>query len=947
MLKLYRQLIYTILISKDFFNIIAESSLIGVAIFRKDKVIYSNDRISDMLGLSGNEIVGKGLEAFSRNIHKDDVHNFSDFFSADNPVPQLKIQFRFRKKSGMYDWYESNMMKITKDNDEYTVSILTDITEQKKYEQKLIENESKYKSFIEKTSEGVSYLEFSEPVDISLPFEEQVKCIYKTGIVAECNLAFAKMYGIDSADEIRGKSLFELHGGDSNPVNINAFLALHDNDYNVQNVVSEEITVDGRKVVFLNNSVGIIKDNHLVGIWGTQIDITDRQKSHELISAAFSISEAAHESGNLEDLFSSIHKIVSSLMPAKNFYIAIYDRNKDLISFPYFVDEFDEAVITQKPGRGITEYVIRTGRPLLATPDVIAELEKTGEIIPIGSESIDWLGVPLKVNDVTIGLIAVQSYNEKVRYTDGDKNILEFVSAQVAMTIERKRSQEALKQSESKNRALLSALPDLIFVQDYDGVYLDYHTRSPEILFVPPEKFLGANMREILPGYLDELFREAFRKAIDSGEISVFEYPLMINGEQLFFEARIVAFDNDKILSTIRDVSQKNKIVKEILAAKENAEELNRLKTNFLANMSHELRTPLHGILGFAQILAEETQSDDQRNMIMTIYKSGKRLLETLNLILNFSRVDANKYELVCTLIDVKELVMEVVNLFAPSAENKSVELECDLCSENIYAELDERLLRDILNNLINNAIKFTEKGRVKVYLKKYTEHFVLEVEDTGIGIPEDKYDLIFQEFRQESEGLSRNFEGTGLGLTITKSYVELMKGSITVKSKLGAGTRFTVTLPLKISGAKSYENQYQEEVFAVSDFPAPADRKRILLVENDKVSAVLVKTYISKIYNVDAVSKGEEALEMARENIYDAVLMDINLGEGMTGIDTTRELKNIEGYRNVPIIAVTAFAMETDKDEFLKYGCSHYIAKPFDKSEILNLLNSIFSGQE
>ncbi len=486
-----------------------------------------------------------------------------------------------------------------------------------------------------------------------------------------------------------------------------------------------------------------------------------------------------------------------------------------------------------------------------------------------------------------------------------------------------------------------------MFVQDYNGVYLDYHTRTPEVLYTPPENFLGKNMKEILPEYLDKLFREAFRKAIDSKEIAMIEYPLNIGGEVLYFEARVVAFDNDKVLSTIRDVSLKVKMLRELLEAKENAEEMNKLKTNFLANMSHELRTPLHGILGFAQILAEESRDDEQKNMIMTIYRSGKRLLETLNLILNFSKVDANKYELVYTIVNVTELIHEVVNLFIPTAENKNIKLESDFDSKAVYAELDERLLRDVVNNLINNAVKFTEKGNVKVKLRSDRNNFTIEVIDTGIGIPEDKFDLIFQEFRQESEGLSRNFEGTGLGLTLTKNYIELMKGSIKVESKVQKGTKFTITLPINIATDKFLSAAEEKVTYETDNIPAPSGKKKILLVENDRVSAVLVKTYISRNYDVVTVAKGTDAVELASENKYDAVLMDINLGEGMTGVEATQKIKEIDGYRDVPIIAVTAFAMETDKDEFLKYGCSHYIAKPFDKSELLNLLNSIFSESD
>ncbi|MDD5360581.1 MAG: ATP-binding protein [Ignavibacteria bacterium] len=928
--------------------VFADNSLQGIVIYEKGRLIYSNKRASVILNVPEAELANKQISYFIGNIHKDDFPSVEKYFLTADQFANydVKLQFRYKTHTDKYSWLECYFKNIDYDNEQYLINLFANIDENKKYEERLIENEKKYKNFIEQTSEGISYLEFESPIDISLPREVKVKKIYETGVIAECNLAFAKMYGFDSIDEILGKKLIDMHGDDENPMNLKAFYDFCDSNYNVQNVVTEENGKEGNKIFFLNNSVGIIKSNLLYGIWGTQIDISERQKSEELVKAAYRISEAAHTSDNLDDLFKSIHNIVSTLMPAKNFYIAIYDSKKDLISFPYFIDEYDELAITQKPGRGITEYVIRSGKPLLATPAVIKELEAKNEIIPIGSESVDWLGVPLKVNNSTIGILAVQSYTEGIRYTTDDMHMLVFVSNLIAMAIERKRAEEALKFSESKNRALLSALPDMMFVQNYDGVYLDYHARSPEMLISGPEKFMGKNMSEVLPKYMVDLFKEGFKKAIESGEIQLVEYPLEIRGVMYHFEARFVAYDNDKILTTIRDVSQKEKMVNELLEAKEKAEEMNQIKSNFLANMSHELRTPLHGILGFAQILADDLDNPDHKNMITTIYRSGKRLLETLNLILSFSKADAKKYNLVYSVVNVKQLVHEVVELSVPNAESKSINLTCDICDEDIFAELDARLIRDILHNLINNAIKFTEKGGVIVKVSTSGNELILKVLDSGIGIPEDKFDIIFQEFRQESEGLSRNFEGTGLGLTLTKNYVELLKGTITVESTIGKGSIFTVILPLKNIQEMTIASGESDDEMSVNLIPAPDDKRNILLVENDRVSAVLVRAYISGSYNIDIVAKGNDALTKTKEKRYDAILMDINLGEGMTGIEVTQKIKKLNGYQNVPIIAVTAFAMETDKDEFLNYGCTHYIAKPFDRTELLNLLNSIFTGE-
>ncbi|MBK7867494.1 MAG: PAS domain S-box protein [Ignavibacteriales bacterium] len=281
------------------------------------------------------------------------------------------------------------------------------------------------------------------------------------------------------------------------------------------------------------------------------------------------------------------------------------------------------------------------------------------------------------------------------------------------------------------------------------------------------------------------------------------------------FSAKEMEFSGRKcLLSIVTDITDRVEMEIELRDAKEKAEELNRVKASFFANMSHELRTPLHGVLGFSEILIEEITEPGTLEVVNSIHKSALRLLNTLNIILDLARLEANKEEVIIIDMLIYKAVKEDVDTFEAYAKSKGLYLELFTDDPEICAMVDPRFLSSIVNNLINNAIKFTRFGGIKVETGSVEEGGVkwayLKVSDTGIGISEKAITLIFDEFRQASEGFGRSFEGTGLGLSIVKRYVTLLGGKILVDSKLGKGTTFTVLLPYceKKSLKKKFLNQ-------------------------------------------------------------------------------------------------------------------------------------------
>ncbi|MGB5895296.1 MAG: ATP-binding protein, partial [Ignavibacteriaceae bacterium] len=560
-------------------------------------------------------------------------------------------------------------------------------------------------------------------------------------------------------------------------------------------------------------------------------DITERKRSELLQDAVYKISQAANEAKDLNHLFSRIHKTISGFINAKNFYIALYNSELNLLSFPYFVDEFDETPKPKIPGRGLTEYVIRKGEPLLVDPEMFAHLNKTGEVERVLTDSIDWLGIPLKTAEKTIGALVVQTYSKQFRYSEEDKEFLSFVSNQTAMAIERAQSKE------------------------------------------------------------------------------------------------------------------------ELIIARDKAEELNRLKSNFLSNMSHELRTPMVGILGYIEILKEEITKPELKEMSEEIYMSANRLLETLNLILDLSKIESNKSEVHKIELNLGRIVVDQVKGFEERAKKKNIFLKISIKDEQVYSLVDERIFRQMINNLVSNAIKFTNIGGVTVEVdKKLTgeeEKATLSVTDSGIGIPSNSQQIIFEEFRQASEGLNRIFEGSGLGLSITKKFAKMMDGEISVHSTLGKGSTFTVSFPL------SRKERQIVVTKPTADNTGIVDRNKqessynenmhyILLVEDDPSNAGVVKYLLQGVCNLDIVTSGEEALEKVTQKQYSVILMDIDLGRGISGIETTKRIRKIIGYKDLPIVAVTALAMQGQKEMFLEGGCSHYVSKPYDAKTLQRLIKEL-----
>lgn len=516
---------------------------------------------------------------------------------------------------------------------------------------------------------------------------------------------------------------------------------------------------------------------------------------------------------------------------------------------------------------------------------------------------------------------------------------------------QRKRSEETLRKlSQAVEQSNVS-----IVITNKAGEIEYVNPKFCKVTGYKANEVFGRNPRILKSGSHSKEFYKELWDTVLSGKDWQGEIQNKKKNGELFWEQDLISpiFDGSgnitHFVAVKEDITEKKKMLEELVAAKEHAEEMNRAKLSFFANMSHELRTPFVGILGFAELLQETLTNPEEKDYAAKIVQSSKRLTDTLNKILNLSRLESTGYEVYLSSVNVNELVTEIGELFVQYAKTNNTIIKIETGFDDKKISTDRKLIEEILNNLLNNSVRFTKNGKITIKTEKVVknkEDFLrLTVSDTGIGVPKEKQEIIWQEFRQASEGFSRSFEGTGLGLTITSKYVELLGGKIELESEENKGTTFRIEIPVVYAETiTSNKENVNIPDSSTSDVQLNQEIK-ILFVENDRVASDYVKRVLKNQYKIDVVDNGDEALSIIKKNDYDIFLLDINLGRGIDGVELMKTIKKQKKYLNTPIVAVTAFAAESEKNEFLSIGFTHYLSKPFTSSELKELIASILAN--
>ena len=487
---------------------------------------------------------------------------------------------------------------------------------------------------------------------------------------------------------------------------------------------------------------------------------------------------------------------------------------------------------------------------------------------------------------------------------------------------------------------LVSNIPGFYYkcLNDSFWTMIEMSDKCYEITGYKPSEFINNSKLTyesiILPGDND-FVRESINKALSENNSFELEYKIRTKSGHIKYvwEKGISVVDKEnRILSLegfIMDVTV-------LMTALKKSKESDRLKNNLLANLNHEFRTPMNSIMGYAEIIRSITPDDKILDYSRGILSSSKRLMSTLESILKFSEIVSNTLVVNYETLNVVGIIRNQVDNFEISAKRKNIILKYNCNSDEILCKLDRVLFESIINNLIDNAIKFTNAGSVTVEtsvvkLPDAYELAVIKIKDTGIGISRKYHNIIFEEFKQISEGIGRAFEGNGLGLTIAGKLTELMNGKLNFDSSPGFGSVFSVSFPVIMNRTTKDDSQS----LSVDNKKTP----EILIIEDNMSNILVVKTFLKNVANCEYALNSKDSIKKCGSKKYDIILLDINLGESITGEDVMPEIKKIPGYEKTPIIAVTGYAMSGDKERLLNIGFSGYISKPFTKDSLLKMI--------
>lgn len=507
------------------------------------------------------------------------------------------------------------------------------------------------------------------------------------------------------------------------------------------------------------------------------------------------------------------------------------------------------------------------------------------------------------------------------------------------------KAERALKENELRLRSMFECSHDAMGVSQA-GSHIYVNPAYCKMFGYEKDELIGTSILELIAVPERQKIIGYVSKRAETGEGPSFYETIGLrrSGEEFVMETNISTYViEDKIFTVahLRDITEKKRADEELEKARKEAEAGSRAKSYFLATMSHEIRTPMNGIIGFSKMLAMTKLDGSQREMLSYIETSGNNLLNIVNEILDFSRIESGKMDIVQEEFEMKKLLEHICVVNSVAASSKKIQLSWSL--EGFQPEIisgDGSKLGQVLTNLVNNAVKFTEKGSVGLRCFCHIPEndivkFDFFVEDTGIGIQNEKIIDIFSAFTQAENTLTRKYGGTGLGLTISQKLVKLMGGTgISVTSDPGKGSVFSFSLQFGIPSAhaRNIEKNYADSAVKFSGPPL-----RILLVEDDEVNAVLVRKILSsKEYDLTLAVNGKEAVDEVLRRDFDLILMDVSMPV-MDGLEATAAIRDAKV--NVPVIAVTANAIEKELERYILAGMNDYLVKPFDPDALIAMI--------
>lgn len=459
------------------------------------------------------------------------------------------------------------------------------------------------------------------------------------------------------------------------------------------------------------------------------------------------------------------------------------------------------------------------------------------------------------------------------------------------------------------------------------------------------EELLGNNPRVLKSGFQNKSFYKNLWDTISAGNIWIGEFKnRKKDGSSYWEQASISPVYNERkeitnYVAVKEDITNRKILQEELIKAKNDALESNKLKTNFLKKINHELRAPLVGIMGGANSVYEDAANPKLKEVGEILIKESARLNDSLKSILSLSSIETEQFNVSLEPINISKVIKNIYQQFLQKKKNKPLELKFSDIIDDTYVIANNELLSEIIYNLIDNAIKYTEQGSVTIYNEFTDDEYILSIRDTGIGIPVSSREIIFEPFRQ-ADNLNGEKGGIGLGLTLSKKYTDVLGGKLWFKSEINKGTTFHLSLPLVKESEKPVKIK-TPDILQPTVIVKEVAKKKLLIVEDDEVNLKITQMYLKNLFDISAAVNSSEALAKVANNKFDIIIMDIGLKDGLNGMELTKILRQMPDFATIPIIAVTAFTLTQDKDDIMNAGCSHYLSKPFVKEDLLNIVNA------
>jgi len=844
-----------------------------VIVHQNRKIVYTNESVSKAIGYSADEMLNSYIFDYIDTSYRHLVEeNIQRKIKGEN-IDDYEIDLFAKSGKKMTVIVKSALINYNRLP--AFITVLTDITSKKEVEKKIIESELKYRLLFEKATDGITIIQGDKFID--------------------CNQKALEIFGCEKEDFLNKTPwFFSPEYQPSGLFSYNESLEKINNAVLNNSEVFEWVhkRLNGQ-LIYTEISLNKIEIANKILIQTIIRDVTDRKKSDERYKMLIENQEEG---------------------------LCIVDLNEFFI----FVNPAAEKIMDVASGnlinKSVAEFVSKEQFEIIQnhTKTRLSGIKSTYEI-----EIISKLGVE---KSIQISSLPLYDDNQQVYAVF---SVFRDITAY-------KNADKLLQQSIMRKQAILKAIPDLMFIYDKDGVFTNFWASDTSILLIEPDKIIGSNIKEIFPENFASTILQTISECLLTGDVKTIEYDLVINGEKNYYEARHVPVNEVEVLSMARNITERKKHEEELRISTVKAEESDRLKSAFLANMSHEIRTPLNGILGFAEILKmDKTISGESRDFLEIINSSGKHLLSLINDIVDLSKIEAGQLKINPQPCMLNELLSELYLFFDNNTNSKiNIHLRTSLPNHLSEIEIDDVRLKQVLTNLISNALKFTKEGFVEFGYSLKGDVLQFFVKDSGVGFSKDKLQIIFERFRQADEDTTRHYGGAGLGLAISKNLVELMGGAIWAESEIGKGTVFYFNIPY-LSVNKLIEKPI-DTFFELNN--VDWSQKTILVVEDVDAMYLYIRKLLEKAaIKVIRAENGMIAVDICSKNYeIDAIFMDIQLPI-MNGYEAANLIHKMNP--ELPIIAQTANAFANEKNKCLDSGCIDLITKPFDPKTLYGVL--------